>query len=149
MNVQTLTSDNLFEWSQGSDALPKLASWSTPGKVWAPEAVKLGLKWVMYYTTRAPNPEIQCIGVAVGDAPVGPYRDSTRAPLVCEADQGGSIDASPFVDQDGAAYLYWKNDGNAVDLLGQCRLAVCSVVLVQNTLADSLVQLAAGSQPEQ
>jgi len=32
-----------------------------------------------------------------------------------------------------------------VDLLGDRRLAVCCVVLVQNTLADSLVQLAAGS----
>jgi hypothetical protein len=31
-----------------------------------------------------------------------------------------------------------------VDLLGDRGLAVCSVVLVQNTLADGLVQLAAG-----
>src|SRR5688572_13224217 len=40
--------------------------------------------------------------------------------------------------------LNWKTL-ECVDLLGDRRLAVCSVVLVQNTLADSLVQLTAGS----
>ncbi|MFC7492466.1 MULTISPECIES: glycoside hydrolase family 43 protein [unclassified Knoellia] len=114
MNVQTLTSTDLVEWSQGSDALPELPAWTFPGKVWAPEAARFGDSWVMYYTTRAPNPEIQCIGVAVADEPEGPYLDNRPGPLVCEADRGGSIDASPFVAADGKAYLYWKNDGNAV-----------------------------------
>lgn len=116
MNVQTLTSDDLRTWTQGSDAMPELASWTTPGKVWAPEAAKFGERWVMYYTTRAPNPEIQCIGVAVASQPRGPYRDTTSAPLVCEEDHGGSIDASPFIASDGRAFLYWKNDGNAVGM---------------------------------
>ena len=62
----------------------------------------------------APDPAIQCIGIAVADDPKGPYRDTTSGPLVCQRDEGGSIDASPFVAQDGTAYLYWKNDGNAV-----------------------------------
>jgi beta-xylosidase len=114
MNVQTLTSDDMVSWTQGADALPELADWTTPGKVWAPEAARIGDRWVMYYTTRAPDPGIQCIGVAVGARPEGPYADTSDAPLVCEEDQGGSIDASPFVDKDGTAYLYWKNDGNAV-----------------------------------
>lgn len=114
MNVQTLTSTDLVDWSQGSDAMPELASWTSPGKVWAPEAVRIGQRWVMYYTTRAPDPEIQCIGVAVSRDPEGPYVDSSDGPLVCEEDAGGSIDAHPFVDADGQAYLYWKNDGNAV-----------------------------------
>lgn len=114
MNVQTLTSPDLVDWTQGSDALPDLPDWTSPGKVWAPETARFGGTWVMYYTTRAPNPEIQCIGVAVADAPEGPYRDTRSGPLVCEEDQGGSIDASPFIATDGTAYLYWKNDGNAV-----------------------------------
>ena len=114
MNVQTLVSDDLVTWTQGSDAMPELASWTTPGKVWAPEAHRFGDRWVMYYTTMAPDPAIQCIGLAVADDPKGPYRDTSSKPLVCEQDQGGSIDASPFVAADGTAYLYWKNDGNAV-----------------------------------
>ncbi len=113
-NVQTLTSTDLVSWKQGPDALPHLPAWSTPGKVWAPETIKLGDRWVMYYTTMAPDPAIQCIGVATASAPGGPYEDRSSAPLVCQQDAGGSIDASPFVDADGTAYLYWKNDGNAV-----------------------------------
>ena len=116
MNVQTLHSDDLATWTQGSDALPQLPAWSTKGKVWAPEAHRFGEKWVLYYTTMAPNPSIQCISLAVADKPDGPYKDTSTKPLVCEQDQGGSIDASPFVAADGTAYLYWKNDGNAVGM---------------------------------
>ncbi|WP_076262476.1 glycoside hydrolase family 43 protein [Intrasporangium flavum] len=116
MNVQTLVSDDLRTWTQGSDALPQLPSWTTKGKVWAPEAHRFGDRWVLFYTTMAPDPAIQCISVAVADDPAGPYRDTSRGPLVCEQDQGGSIDASPFVASDGTAYLYWKNDGNAVGM---------------------------------
>ena len=68
----------------------------------------------MYYTTRAPDPAIQCLSVAVADRAAGPYVDTSTEPLVCESDVGGSIDASPFIDRDGTAYLSWKNDGNAV-----------------------------------
>jgi beta-xylosidase len=114
MNVQTATSPDLVTWSAGDDALPSVASWSAEGKVWAPETVEIGGRWVMYYTTRAPDPEIQCLSVAVADRAAGPYVDESTAPLVCESDVGGTIDASPFIDRDGTAYLSWKNDGNAV-----------------------------------
>jgi beta-xylosidase len=116
MNVQTLVSDDLVTWTQGADALPQLPAWTTKGKVWAPEAHRFGDRWVLYYTTMAPDPAIQCIGLAVADDPKGPYRDTRSGPLVCEKDEGGSIDASPFVAADGTAYLYWKNDGNAVGI---------------------------------
>jgi hypothetical protein len=35
-------------------------------------------------------------------------------PLVAQTNLGGSIDPSVFTDSDGARYLLWKNDGNAV-----------------------------------
>jgi beta-xylosidase len=114
-NVQTATSTDLRTWDQGADALPAVASWSTTGKVWAPEITQISdAKWAMYYTTIAPDPPIQCVSVAFADKPAGPYTDSSTAPLVCENDQGGSIDASPFTAADGQRYLYWKNDGNAI-----------------------------------
>ncbi|HEY5821744.1 MAG TPA: glycoside hydrolase family 43 protein [Propionibacteriaceae bacterium] len=113
-NVQTLRSTDLVSWEQGPDALPELPEWSTPGKVWAPEVITLGSGYAMYYTTIAPDPAIQCVGVALSERPEGPYTDDSDEPLICEADQGGSIDAHPFVDSDGKRYLYWKNDGNAV-----------------------------------
>jgi len=130
MNVQTATSTDLVSWTPGDDALPSVASWSAEGKVWAPETTRIGGKWVMYYTTRAPDPEIQCISVAVADKAAGPYTDTSTKPLVCESDAGGSIDASPFIDEDGTAYLYWKNDGNAV--------GVDTWISVQPLAADGL-----------
>lgn len=118
-NVQTATSTDLVTWEQGDDALPVLPDWTTQGKVWAPEVIELEgpsgePRWAMYYTTMAPDPAIQCVGVAFADTAAGPYRDSSEGPLVCEEKQGGSIDASPFRAADGSLYLYWKNDGNAV-----------------------------------
>lgn len=114
-NVQVLKSADLINWERAADALPTLPDWTTSGKVWAPEvAVHADDRYVMYYTTRAPDPEIQCVGVAVAERPEGPYVDTKSGPLICEEDEGGSIDASPFVTADGTRYLYWKNDGNAV-----------------------------------
>ncbi|GAA1394233.1 glycoside hydrolase family 43 protein [Luteococcus peritonei] len=115
MNVQTMTSPDMVTWTQGVDALPQLAGWSSSGKVWAPEIVQwLDGSWRLFYTTRAPDPQWQCISVAVATKPEGPYTDSSAKPLVCETKEGGSIDQSAFVDASGKAWLYWKNDGNAV-----------------------------------
>ena len=47
------------------------------------------------------------IGVAVGDSPVGPFKDAIGKPL-----HDGSwdyIDPTVFIDDDGRAYLYWGN----------------------------------------
>jgi beta-xylosidase len=114
-NVQTLTSEDLVTWQSGDDALPRVARWSREGKVWAPEvAVRADGQYVLYYTTRGPNPDIQCISVAVSAQAEGPYEDRSAKPLVCEEEQGGSIDPSAFTAADGSRYLYWKNDGNAI-----------------------------------
>ena len=83
--------------------------------MWAPEVIAWGNgDYRLYYTTRAPRPDIQCVSVAVGSSPAGPFTDSSTRPIVCEDEIGGSIDASPFIAPDGTRYLYWKNDGNAV-----------------------------------
>ena len=114
-NVQTLRSDDLTSWEQGPDALPELPEWTTSGKVWAPEVASVGAgRYLLYYTTPGPDGSVQCVSVARGREPEGPYTDDSRRPLVCETAQGGSIDAHRFVDSRGQAYLYWKNDGNAV-----------------------------------
>lgn len=114
MNVQTLTSQDMVTWVQGVDALPHVATWSTAGKVWAPET----MRWAdgsyrLYYTTMAPDPQWQCISAASAATVRGPYTDVSTKPLVCETAEGGSIDQSPFIAADGTAYLLWKNDGNA------------------------------------
>jgi beta-xylosidase len=66
----------------------------------------------MYFTARDAASDKQCIGVATSDKPEGPFKDEGDKPFICQADQGGSIDASSFVDEDGTQYVLWKNDGN-------------------------------------
>ena len=110
--VQTLISDDLVHWRAGRDALPEVGAWAYPGKTWAPEVLaRADGRFVLYYTANGGG---QCIGRAVADEPGGPFVDRWRQPLVCQRDEGGSIDPSPFRDADGSLYLYWKNDGNAI-----------------------------------
>jgi GH43 family beta-xylosidase len=69
--------------------------------------------YLLYYTARSTATDRQCIGVAFASAPAGPFTDESDEPLVCQADEGGSIDASPYL-ADGRLWLHWKNDGNAI-----------------------------------
>jgi beta-xylosidase len=114
-NIQTLRSSDLVSWVEVGDALPSLPGWTSPGRVWAPEvAVHAPDRYVMYYTSRDDASGVQCIGVAVASTATGPYVDKSPRPLIAQVDEGGSIDASPFVDSSGNRWLYWKNDGNAI-----------------------------------
>jgi len=115
-NVQLLMSTDLRTWDEVGDAMPRLPAWVRPGRTWAPEVLPLpDGRYAMYYTARCVATERQAIGVAVADAPEGPFEDVLGGPLL-DQDEGGSIDASPFTDVDGRRYLLWKNDGNAVGL---------------------------------
>jgi beta-xylosidase len=114
---ETASSTDLVTWEPLSSALRALPGWSF-GNAWAPEVVPIGDSWVMYYTAgtqsirRPDNGATQCITVAVSDSPAGPFVDDSQEPLVCQAELGGSIDATFFRDTDGTPYLIWKNDGN-------------------------------------
>ena len=114
-NVPLLTSTDLVRWSEPTEALPELGSWVTAGFTWAPEVARIADdRHAMYYTARSTETNLQCVGAAVASSPEGPFVDESDEPLICEADEGGSIDASPFRDADGTWYLHWKNDGNHI-----------------------------------
>lgn len=110
--IQLLQSDDLVNWTYGTDAFGNLPAWATPGWTWAPEVAAVPGGYAMYYTARHTESQRQCIGVAFSKSPLGPFEDSSTEPLICQLAEGGSIDASPFTDRDGQRYLYWKNDGN-------------------------------------
>ena len=130
-NVQLATSPDLVNWTLLKDAMPALAPWvrlSRPD-VWAPEVIRIGEQFVLYYTARDNESGRQCIGVATSDHPEGIFRDPNERPLICQVLEGGSIDAHPFQDGD-TVYLYWKNDGNC------CGLA--TYIYVQQLAPDGL-----------
>lgn len=114
-DVPVLSSPDLVDWTPIGDALPELPGWADAGKTWAPEAIQLAPdRFLLYYTVAGRESGRQCVGRAVASAPQGPYRDDSAGPLICQAELGGSIDASPFRDTDGSLWLLWKNDGNAI-----------------------------------
>ena len=116
-NVQAASSSDGVRFKLLPDAMPVLAPWATHtfGLTWAPEIIRVGTSYLLYYTGRDKASNKQCIGVAQATAPAGPYTDNRTAPLVCQVDEGGSIDPSPWRDGSGL-YLYVKNDGNCCKL---------------------------------
>ena len=121
VNVPVAFSQDLRRWELAADpssptgyrdALPNLPSWSRRGFTWGPEVIRIGNRYVLYFTAPHVRSNQQCIGVAVSADPRGPYQPQGEGPIVCQTQLGGTIDASPFRDQDGQLYLYFKNDGN-------------------------------------
>lgn len=115
-NVQVATSSDLLAWEiLDDDALPKLPSWTIPGKTWAPEVTQIAEgSFVLYFTATNFDPALQCIGVATATDPAGPFTVVGDEMLVCPEDEGGAIDASTFTT-DAGLNLVWKNDGNCCD----------------------------------
>jgi beta-xylosidase len=114
-NVPVLTSSDLVNWKPAGDVLPEVGKWAEPGNTWAPEVITgPDDTYLLYYTARSTATNRQCIGVASATKPEGPFVDESDQPLICQAGEGGSIDASPFTDENGDRWLYWKNDGNAI-----------------------------------
>ena len=123
INLPMATSRDLVSWSlvmdpanpkKRLDGMPVLAPWVKEGFTWAPEVMKVGQRWLLYYTANHRKRDVQCLGLAVADNPRGPFRDQSAEPMVCQFDLGGTIDANPFRDADGKLYLYYKSDGNRV-----------------------------------
>ncbi len=116
MNIQVARSTNLVRWETLNDGLPVLPRWASlqGGLTWAPEVTTTadGKSYVMYFTTRDAASDKQCVGVATSDKPEGPFKPRDDKAFICQADLGGTIDASSFVDEDGARYVLFKNDGN-------------------------------------
>ena len=114
-NLQVMESADLAGWQHRGDALPELPSWAGWGHTWAPAVLRRDASYVMYYAVRYEAAGRQAISVATASDPAGPFVDQSAGPLIFQEDRAGSIDASPFVDEDGSAYLLWKSDDNAVD----------------------------------
>jgi beta-xylosidase len=116
-NYPYATSEDLVTWEPRGDAMPRLPAWAN-GNPWAPEVTQTSAGYVMYFTARAAGvkrpdgADAQCVGVAVGDTPDGPFVDDGAEPLVCQVALGGTIDASIVRDVDGSLWLIYKNDGN-------------------------------------
>lgn len=104
-SFRAFSSKDLVEWTDHGVvfSLPEDSGWARE-HAWAPAVAERDGRYYLYYTAEREN-----IGVAVAPAPTGPFKD-LGAPLISEgAYPGRAIDPNVFVDEDGAAYLYWGN----------------------------------------
>jgi len=113
-NLPARMSTDLAHWTPLPDAMPSLPVWAKPGRTWAPEVVKNGSKYIVYFAAHNRQTDKQALGVAVSDSPEGPFR-ATDEPLVDQAEIGGAIDPGTFTTSKGDRYLLWKNDGNSMN----------------------------------
>jgi arabinan endo-1,5-alpha-L-arabinosidase len=103
------------KWTEVGDALPELPDWVNKdgvghGNVWAPEvAARSDGSYILYFTARAANQNVQCIGVALADSPKGPFQGVGTKPLVCRPEDVDSIDPGAFTDTDGKQYLLYTS----------------------------------------
>jgi beta-xylosidase len=121
LRVQVSSSDDLRSWvTPPREAMRKKPLWarSSQPDIWAPEVIRAGGRYVMYFSAAAEratrpgaaDPNRQCIGVATSRSPDRNFVPLGH-PLICAEFEEGVIDASPF--RDGKRlYLYYKTDGN-------------------------------------
>jgi len=113
VNVPVATSTDFVHWTDPVDALPVLPAWAQPGFTWAPDLHRFGSRFALYFTAmlKSHAPQTECIGSAFAGSPTGPFTAQPR-PIICQIDQGGSIDPRVFVNSDGTPWMLWKSDQN-------------------------------------
>ncbi|MDO4163373.1 MAG: glycoside hydrolase family 43 protein [Bacteroides sp.] len=108
---QLYSTTDMVNWTyRGTPISTATFPWAKQGdNAWAAQAVERNGKFYWYVCAEDTVPHVHGIGVAVADAPEGPYRDPLQRPLVPGA--WGYIDPSIFIDDDDRAYLFWGNNG--------------------------------------
>ena len=106
------SSSDLVTWTSAGSLLPSVPTWAV-GDLWAPEIHRVGGAWRAVFTARAASGQL-AVGLATAPAAGGPWTDS-GAPLLQDGAMG-LIDPSLFANEDGSAWLLWKEDGNALGL---------------------------------
>ena len=121
-----LHSADLDHWEHRGFIFPEgqAPGWTKTGRhsadFWAPEMRQVGDEYWVAYTARQQSSAL-AIGLARSPTPYGPWQDNGK-PLITGGKvlypggsaSGGVIDSHIFVDDDGAPYLFWKNDTNGL-----------------------------------
>ena len=108
-NLPIYKSDNLVDWDfVGTAFTDETRPQMVPGgKIWAPDILWVGKKYVLYYSKSQWGKEWECgIGVATADAPEGPFTDHGKLFLSNEIGVQNSIDPI-YVEAEGKHWLFW------------------------------------------
>lgn len=108
--VPILKSKDLIEYEYAGSAftLKTRPTWGTANAgIWAPDIVKIGDQYLLYYSLSTwgdPNPGI---GVATADHPLGPWTDHGKLFDSESIGVNNSIDPTVFTAEDGKVYMVW------------------------------------------
>ncbi|KAF2223263.1 glycosyl hydrolase, partial [Elsinoe ampelina] len=147
--VQVASSPDFTTWTvrEGYDALRSLPpNTIDTNEVWAPDVTRLNDgSFLMYFgTTPASDRGKKCMYTARSTTLLGPY-DPDPEPFDCSLSEGGSLDASGFVDDDGTRYVTWKLDANSLGNGGSCGNSVPPLVdtpiVIQQVGADGATKV--------
>lgn len=101
------STDDMVNWTDhGSPLAIESFEWADD-RAWAAQCVERQGKFYWYVCLHSKLTGAMAIGVAVGDSPMGPFRDAIGKPL-CDG-SWDYIDPTVYIDDDGRAFLYWGN----------------------------------------
>jgi hypothetical protein len=115
-HVPVLTSTDLRSWTAlAPDALPAVGDWvqnrDRGGGLWAPGIERIGDGWTLAYSAQlgvVGGERHNCIGLARGDSPTGPFRHLGDPVACASTSPQGVIDPDLYTDPDGRAWMLWK-----------------------------------------
>ncbi len=108
--VPILESEDLVHWYFKKAAFTDLKkpTWGTIGaNLWAPDVVRIGDTFVMYYALSVWGDPDPGIGVATASHPLGPWTDHGKLFTSLEIGVNNSIDPCVFQGDDGKVYMIW------------------------------------------
>ncbi|MAT70884.1 MAG: hypothetical protein CMJ58_15320 [Planctomycetaceae bacterium] len=102
-------SDDFVNWKMELTNYPEYGKFG--GDIWAPDIIRKGNRYFQFITRSGGYDT----WVAVADSPTGPWKNlrEDNTPIVSGGGNAGRIvaaynmDAQPFIDDDGQAYMYW------------------------------------------
>jgi len=106
-NWHVFSTSDMTNWTGHGEIFSlKDISW-TKKQAWAPDCVERNGKYYFYFPV-----EQKKIGVAIGDSPIGPFKDAIGKPLVDNTNNEKIVGREPIdpallIDDDGQAYMYF------------------------------------------
>ncbi len=124
------TSTDMVNWTgHGAVASLKDFSWARQDNgAWAVQCIERDGKFYLYCPMHGNG-----IGVLVADSPYGPFKDPLGKRLIETDHLWNDIDPTPFIDDDGQAYLYWGNPDLYYVKLNKDMISVSGEVIKDST----------------
>jgi len=107
--IQIRSSKDLIHWKWEGRAfagVPTAAkAWTDASSLWAPDIVKIGKKYYLYYAASILYSKKSAIGLATADRPQGPFTDQGLIIRSDESSDPNAIDPNPFRDASGGLWM--------------------------------------------